>query len=466
MLFVPPLALALVNLLLLSWVLFRRRKARSSQPIILSSPHAIRQLLKPSNLNEGEKLQSRAYPNKRLVQAFGIRNTFVSPSTDVHTAFRSKAQDLIKPFSSSSSGESWEAFYQLTTRIMHAYLDAHSPRKDIGSNQVVTVPFDPFIRCITFTCILLGLLQISQLHPSSVDFAEIDHITSCINEMWTLSKTPAGVPEEMRKDVNRRLIVLFRDDERFPNPLDFVIPTWETLWRTVAHTLVLSLTHPVFDGLKPAGNGLHPDTLREGRNLLASFADLHRDTSTLFGTPRPEEGPPSPESIVLETMRLHPPSRRIARARIPRSPSTDAHSYISLPSMFNARVFRRLRAIAAPTPDVIIEKADIYTAQRSPSIWGPTAAQFDPFRLNPASVTQEQKEALLMFGYGSHMCVARKWAPVAVGVIMEALAAAGVMWVRAPGEGGRQEEWEVDEGRRGWVGWEVGFDRSRCGGDV
>jgi cytochrome P450 len=145
----------------------------------------------------------------------------------------------------------------------------------------------------------------------------------------------------------------------------------------------------------------------------------------------------SVDCIIKEAMRLHPPTKRLSRLPL------DAPV---LP--LGGRLGRYTRALAG----IWVQAADIEALHRSHDIWGPTPEQFDPARHLPVRLTATQKMAYLPFGCGPLRCVARKWAPRAVGLIVAGIVANEERTI-TPGE-------KVG-GREGWEGWFVTRTKAR-----
>lgn len=71
------------------------------------------------------------------------------------------------------------------------------------------------------------------------------------------------------------------------------------------------------------------------------------------------------------------------------------------------------RALTSPW----VQAADIKALHRS-HVWGPRSEQFDPARHQPERLTTAQKRAYLPSGHDPLQCVAHKWAPRVVGLIV------------------------------------------------
>ncbi|GJE88099.1 hypothetical protein PsYK624_041820 [Phanerochaete sordida] len=316
-------------------------------------------------------------PNVRLVRAFGITNTFVSSSVDVHAAFTRAARGLI-------AGNDWERFAQCALLAVDRCLE------DIPLGA--TARFDTLVQNISLLTILAGLFEVS---PYDVTVADLAVVAHGINSLWKLSKTTDTLPPHMLADVNTRLRAWIGPSQ--PNPVDFIVPAWETMWRVVATTLAYTHADPL------ARAALHAFIVDPTATAFAlSIADM-----------------PSVDALVTEAVRLHPPTRRISR---------------------------HLTSTSDPFAAPCVVVADIGALHRDPAIWGTDADVYNPLRHQQR--TPEQAAALLGFGAGTLKCVASRWAPHAAGVIVAALA-------EKIGEGIEVTEGEGIGGRDGWGGWEV-----------
>ncbi|KAI0345030.1 hypothetical protein BDW22DRAFT_1353869 [Trametopsis cervina] len=327
----------------------------------------------------------------RLVRAFGLTNTFVSSSEDVHAQFTLRARNLI---SAATPKGGWQSFEDATVEVVNSLLPA-SPNERI--------PFDSFVQHVTLKIILHTLFEVPMDSLDDVGIALISH---GINQLWRLSKTPEELPPHLLPAINAHLHAWIPD---IPNPLDFVVPTFETLWRVVAITVALG----------------HKDESA----VRALQALLENPTKSQFQHFAQED--PSVSAIVAEVMRLYPATKSISRA-----------SQEAPPTLLS----RAIRSIIPLRRDPVVLVADIRSVQRDPEIWGTNADEFDPMRHR--TLTGDQQRALLGFGLGKLQCVASSWAPVAVGLI----AAAVINRLR---DGVEIVEGEGVGDRDGWDGWAV-----------
>ncbi|KAF8993973.1 hypothetical protein BDQ17DRAFT_1367553 [Cyathus striatus] len=207
-------------------------------------------------------------------------------------------------------------------------------------------------------------------------------------------------------ELNTHLRRLVPDEDEFPNPLDFVIPAWETLWRVVA----IVVAH------------VHHDA--EIRCVFKDFASSPGEVT--FRECRSEGV--SVKDVTDEAMRVYPPSKHIGRAALRPWARFLPESILRLVKLtpFDRFLYHTM-------------KADIVAIEKSPSLWGPES-----------NLTPEKEHVLkLVFGYGPHRCIGESWAPVASGVIVSTIL-----------ECLDGSEWRITEGlgiggRDGWDGWRV-----------
>lgn len=364
-------------------------------PRVRTYKHAtdIRRLLNPSNMSLGDLLHARAVPNQRLVHAFGLTSTFVSNDTKVHKAFTSSAKALIA--GAGDRDDRWRALARTAEATAHRFL----PAQDIE--------FATLIQCISFAVVLSALFDTDL---DTLRYDDVVYATNIINQRWKDSKLKDAAA--MRRDDSLRSLIAHIDRwvvdrDQYPNPLNFILPAYETLWRVVAATV--AYTYRCRDNAQHDAVVAFGKDATEGR--FVSFGDDGRQ--------------PSMQAIILEVLRLHPPTRHIARTSTP--PGSWWHTHIA----------------AAPA----VEIADIEGVHLSDE-YGDNTSEFDPMRFHPSRMRAPRPE-LFSFGHGRLKCVAASWAPMAAAVI----AATTVL--------------QIDEaqctvtvgprigGRSGWEGWSV-----------
>lgn len=386
---------ALLLCVVYAFIFSRQRKK------VHRSATGIRDLLRPANMTMESLLRARAMPNQRLVKAFGITSTFVSADPETHRNFVGKAKDLIAGLS--AKGERWNGLSQATEKAVSRLL----PESDID--------YDTFMQCITLTVVLFALFLVAPESPQPDDLIFATHT---INKRWTDSKTKPGALEE--DNSLACLVALLEqwightdqtgDLSLVENPLNLILPAYETMWRVVAVTVAHVYCHD--------DDSLH--------DVVLQFAEKPTDEQYRLPLSRSndEKQKVSMKHIVMEALRLHPPTKHIARA-----------STVS---------WWRRALLFSPE----LEIADVKSVHLS-AAYGADPRRFDPMRFHPSRVCGEGKQELYAFGYGRLSCPAAMWAPMGAALIaakvIEQMDAMGYKLTVGPRIGDRS----------GWDGWVV-----------
>ena len=375
-------------LVLLSTLLgsIRQRTKR----IMVSKLPDIFALLDPPGSPIPDLLVARARPNSRLVDAFGLQNTFVSGDSVVRKRFLTLANEILR-----KHAQNFAAFPDRVHDVV-----AGSALRLRSLSRHSSIPFATFIRVVTLRVVVGSLLGGNI--PEDSD-KETIFVVETINKLWTLSKKSRAAPATLLESLNTYLHEWM--PERYERPLDFVIPAYETMWRVVAVTVARAIND---------------------RDACAAFsAYLKSPTQDQFM--RFEDARPSVEAFICEVLRLHPPSRGLARAA---------------PSRF------QFSSLWAPTTTLV---ADIEALHKDTSIWGSGAGVFDPMRFHESRLSYDQKKAFIPFSYGPLRCIASKEAPrlaaIVAAVVLEIISASDAQYLLVCGEKiGRRE---------GWDGWTI-----------
>jgi hypothetical protein len=377
--------MSLISLICCFTVLFTllgclQRKKR----IVLSNISDIIALLDPPGASIPDLLLARARPNTRLVHAFGLENTFVSADSAVQKRFLTHAREILRRHT-----RNFAAFPDVVRGVVAEF---HQP----------SIPFAIFIQVITLR-VVVGSFLGGNIPEDSED--ETVFVVEAINDLWKLSKKSWAAPPPpatLLKSLNAHLRRWIPD--RYERPLDLVIPAYETMWRVVAVTVA---------------RAIHD---RGARAAFSAYLESpNQDQFVRFEDARLQQ--PSVEAFICEVLRLHPPSRGIARA----APS---------------------RLLWAP---VTTHVADIEALHQDKSIWGSDAGVFDPMRFHETRLSHGQKQAFIPFSYGPLRCVAFKEAPRFAAIV----AAAVLEIVSAPDARYRLVCGERIGRREGWEGWSI-----------
>ncbi|KAF5874348.1 putative cytochrome p450 protein [Botrytis fragariae] len=178
----------------------------------------------------------------------------------------------------------------------------------------------------------------------------------------------------MQKSLRRELDSLsLSTNYENENPLNVLLPAYETLWRIVLRCfLEISFRHS-------------SDTAAEWKDVLSRF--LMNITAEQFSK---RIGRCSAQDIVFEALRLYPPTKRIYRQN---------------------------------EDNGLIFAVDVEYIQKTEDIWGTDGNEFRPERWNEleSNGNTEYKEAWMPFGKGKFPCPASKMAPMMVGMLVGCL---------------------------------------------
>ena len=336
-------------------------------------------------------LSARAQPNERLARAFGLGNSFVSTDTRVRKRFVARARELLREHT-----QHFSAFPDAARDTVAGVAGRLAPIYHHSN----AMPFARFVQVIIMRLVVCSLLggDIPLDNDEAVIF-----VVDAINELWASSKRPhthlqARVLERLNGHLSKWL-------PAYEHPLDFIIPAYETMWRVVAVTVA-----------------------RAGRDRGAREAFLaYLNSPTECQYERFDNEGLSVEFFLREVLRLHPPSRRLARATPPQLTS-----------------FPRWTRAAADVADLEALHQDI-------NIWGQEGHVFDPIRFHPTRLSHDQRRAFIPFGYGPLQCIAFKEAPR-----FAAIVAATILEItNEPRARYRLISAEHLGRRDGWEGWSI-----------
>ncbi|KAI1454825.1 hypothetical protein F4805DRAFT_477226 [Annulohypoxylon moriforme] len=312
-----------------------------------------------------DRLTSRAIPNQRLVQAFGIINSFTTVDRNVHERFIISAKSVIL----NMNPDKWSTFFTIADVAVCKARDTLLASQD-------SLPLAVTVRFVVFAAMIYQFfdVQLDETH-----FADANNAMILINSLWEHSKNLETARPELRDEQARLQTALERLlPNCFPcnpekHPLNIIIPAYETMWRVVLLTYV-----------SVGFRDVDPETAEQFREVVRNIPKY----STL-----------EPKSKVMNTainfakegLRLYPPTKRIHR----NIPSGQNSSY-------NV-------------------KADVEWCHRHKGIWGPDADQYRPSRFQ--NCTANMNEAYMPFGAGKHRCpTASKFSYHAIIILVVVLA--------------------------------------------
>lgn len=250
-------------------------------------------------------------------------------------------------------------------------------------DQSASIPLDSLVRSV---CLKVVIHVLFDQDPLNMDNKSISTITESINALWILSKDNKVPSEAEKLTLKKALAVLFPHmnllatkpvDDR-ENPLNLIIPAYETLWRVVLSGF-LQVTY-----VKGAS--------AKWRSVLAQF--LANPTIAARKEPAHDSEAPavSVDHLVKEALRLYPSVKRVYR-------------------QFNMKGPRGLQYVAA----------NIEACQRNETLWGANAQRFDPSRWINAS--KEAQDFYMAFGIFPFVCPAKtEFGPMMIGILVAAFA--------------------------------------------
>lgn len=372
---------------------------------------AMKAVLHPPNTDITTLLKERADSNQRLVCALNLSNTFVSPDPATHKEFVGHAQSLLN----SAKRRGWTYFEGIALEAARWQISNSA----LSCPENPSIPFDSFIQNVTLIVVLVGLLQVDK-PIDSFSHLDVCIVAKNITSLWALSKRQEPISPIVLDQLSDHLRRLVGDEEKFPYPLNFVVPAWETLWRVVATTVAYSYNDEATCEAFYTFNARPSDDAFRGEGQLGEGE---------------RQGPHiTIKSIVNEAMRLHPPSKRIARLR----------RRVWCPSFIDLWL--------GPDVKYATKKyhADVERLLQCQDVWGLDAEAFKPSRhdMRVDNMVREREESMsFVFGHGPLRCIAASWAPTASAVISGALI--GEL---------RADEYILQigqgiGGRDGWAGW-------------
>ncbi|KAI6082821.1 cytochrome P450 [Hypoxylon rubiginosum] len=296
--------------------------------------------------NLQSRLRARAIPNQRLIKAFGIVSSFTTEDPRIHNEFLRRASVDINKMGQSDCVEFFSsAKLSLSQTITH--LDPTAQR---------ALPLARVVRAFVLIAILNKFFRIE---PSSVDVKAAIRAAEAINRLWVQSKNPDQEGQDVDQSILQSALELLLP-KHFPchpkdNPLNIIMPAYETMWRVVLLTYVA------------AGFQSQDETAsRQFRGVV--------DMIPKCFSPEDKLSQEMALNFAKEGLRLYPPTRRV------------------------------YRAVMTARGDTEIKHADVEKCHRDKNIWGSDALQFRPSRWR--TVSADMQRAYMPFSNGRHTCPA------------------------------------------------------------
>jgi hypothetical protein len=399
----------------------------------VSDPHLCRQLIE-GKLTQGSKsnrlslLHSRAVPNGRLRTAFAINNAFTSSDTALVQGFVREARRRIK-----LKTEEWPELTPMLVDTARRWIlvgfatgGLESGSRDRGLiNQPgifcsVKLNITSLVQALTLKAILATVLKAETKEcPSDLD---ILLLAQQINRGWIQSKKDIWAGGDSTGMLNfedngplkASLNAVFSQAEHGENPLNFLLPSFETMWRVVLRAL-LELKFQSGRENPEWAKGIMSfcrDVTKAGFERRPSLRAGPKTTAVIEGDSQFNHAEtPSARDIVMEALRMYPPTRRIYRAYEWDDPSASGEPGPVCDPDVPSRMQHQTAA------------ADIEACHLRTDIWGSNAANFDPTRW--MNTTLAQNHAFMPFGYGVCECPAKAvFGPWMIAILVGALLSA------------------------------------------
>ncbi|KAI2604206.1 cytochrome P450, partial [Hypoxylon fragiforme] len=293
-----------------------------------------------------DKLTARAVPNHRLVKAFAIANSFTTTDTTIHNEF--------------------------VTSV------------DRALDHLETAQHSVNLACLARVyCLGVILNVLFGKDPQTFDIDDAVVASDAINRLWVDSKDvsrPVSPKDQAQlQDSLRRLLPDSYSDVPEKQPLNLIMPAYETMWRIVLQTYISA-------GFRA------PD-----QTTAQHFQEVVQSVPQCFGNQSMKYQEDKALAFSKEALRLYPPTKRIHRA-VPQDRDSNPDS----PQPCN-------RGSTYATVS-----ADVEACHRDPSQWGRDALAFCPSRFSTRrwpddpshTPARPPREAYMPFGVGKHMCPA------------------------------------------------------------
>ncbi|QSZ33772.1 hypothetical protein DSL72_005343 [Monilinia vaccinii-corymbosi] len=349
----------------------------------------IRDLQQATAILKSSTLPSRALPNQRLTRVFSICNAFTTTDQGFYKAFLTDARSLLKTPE--------ESLPTLAREILALVQESSS---SIPANK--PTPLGPLIQVLCFRFAVLKFCPKTSLSPSSTP--SILHITKLINSLWISSKRSdqdhdsqnSMQSSQLHGELNR--LFPASSGPTHDNPLNILIPAYETLWRVVLRCF------------------LEISSRRHASAVTAEWKDILEQfrANVTYEQFKERNGRCSLRDIVFESLRLYPPTRRIYRQ--------------------SCESGAELLAV------------DVEYLQRTEEIWGVDGSEFRPDRWGKLERGEKTtyKEAWMPFGKACFQCPALNVAPMMIAMLV-----GGLVHVFGGGEWVLEEEGDGKEFLRG-----------------
>lgn len=243
--------------------------------------------------NKLEGLEARSLSNEHLRRIFGIENAFTTVDKKYANEFVRRSKHLINV-----SAIDWRTIGEDSeVAVWNWKNEARS-----GKDSNFRVELQPLIQSFTLFAILNTFFFLdSEAGLQDVPINAFTRLSKTINETWMMSKSGDPIVDfkdnEVLRDALKDLLPLADLSDPRENPLNIILPGFETMWRVVLRGFI-EVAYKT---------GKKHRTWRTA--LIVNFQDPKTENFHKIYT---RDGV-SASHLVKETLRLYPPTKRVYR---------------------------------------------------------------------------------------------------------------------------------------------------------
>jgi hypothetical protein len=251
---------------------------------------------------------ARVGPNQRLVEVFGIDNAFTNPDQKAKSAFSKRMGQLMMTATKIGKDNEESDWSDLRNRAIFYFDDYLLEIKKDTMNLAELTQF------ITLELSLFYLFSdAGEAKRSTNRFKDIIYIGHCINQLWIDSKKAntarsnwedqTELHDALRRVITPELSMPGAFPEILdPNPLNVLLPAYETMWRVVIRGFLEIRYRKAADNLSWCK--IMTDYLGKLESPISMQNGAFHNTG---------QSGVRPIDVVKETLRLYPPTRRVHR---------------------------------------------------------------------------------------------------------------------------------------------------------
>lgn len=224
------------------------------------------------------RVAARAGPNKRLVTAFGIDNAFTTTDKKYSKHFlRTAIGRITEVRSTEEDAGDWQKLA----------VSASSLVLQTTSTSAQTIRLDTLVQTVAFK---IAVQWLWGSEPDKVDHQAVLDATSEINRLWIASKTKTSNSSSSaldRSKLHNALTSILPEHnlDGHENPLNLLLPAYETLWRVVLSGILEIVFRPTIRTSDP----------RQWRSILSTYL-AHPTAATFTNSSPPSSSSSSSDS--------------------------------------------------------------------------------------------------------------------------------------------------------------------------